>query len=240
MLRSLIEKTSFIIILTALIIGVGVAKAQNEPQIAPPPTKPPQINPVDDADINFKYSGPINSLGKAEGQGAAQGRDKYVGEFKNGQKSGYGVYEEHTGVRYEGEFANDLANGRGVSLFPFGLIYEGDHKDGYFQGQGTLSLRHVFTYTGEFSNNKFDGYGVLEKYGQMTIKGRFKDGKPNGFCVITVPGGNGYQGEFQNGLLNGLVTFFDYHGKNDYTTFFNKGREVGPREKVRNSLRKLI
>jgi hypothetical protein len=101
-------------------------------------------------------------------------------------------------------------------------------------------LRNVFTYTGAFANNNFDGLGVLEQYGHMKISGRFKDGKLNGFGVITTPNGNGYQGSFVAGQPDGLITFFDHQGQDDYTTFYKNGREIGPRQKVKNSSRKLI
>jgi hypothetical protein len=199
-----------------------------------------QINPVDDADINWAYVGPVNRLGKAEGQGEAKGRDRYVGEFKNGKKSGYGVYMERTGIRYEGQFANDLANGQGVSIFPNGLIYEGEHKDGIFQGQGTLSMRNLFTYTGGFSDSLFNGFGILEKHGQIKIIGDFKNGQLDGFCVVTTPNGKGYQGVFVDGRPNGAFTIFDQQGQEDFTIVFEKGLEKGRRQKLKNSVRKLI
>ncbi|MDR1085166.1 MAG: hypothetical protein LBP22_10010 [Deltaproteobacteria bacterium] len=210
-------------------------------EVQPPPQEPQtaQINPVDDADINALYTGQVNSNGKAEGRGLAKGRDSYVGDFKNGKKSGYGVYiDQRSGLRYEGQFADDLANGQGMSLFPSGWLYEGGFKDGQFSGQGTLRLRNIFNYTGTFLNNNFDGAGIFEQYGVIKIIGHFKSGKLNGFCTVTVPDGSGYQADFVNGQPHGQALFFNYQGQENYTTVFDNGKETGPRQTIANSSRR--
>ncbi len=55
--------------------------------------------------------------GRKHGQGTFyySDGDKYVGQYEDDEKSGYGVYYfMDTGERYEGEWANDMKHGKGV------------------------------------------------------------------------------------------------------------------------------
>lgn len=68
---------------------------------------------VKDADIANDYSGACQN-GLANGKGTAVGRDRYVGEFRDGEKNGKGVYTWANGSRYEGEYSNDRKDGFGT------------------------------------------------------------------------------------------------------------------------------
>jgi uncharacterized membrane protein YhaH (DUF805 family) len=51
--------------------------------------------------------------------------DKYIGDYKNGQKNGIGIYTFANGERYEGEFKDDMFHGNGTYYFADGTKEEG-------------------------------------------------------------------------------------------------------------------
>jgi hypothetical protein len=69
---------------------------------------------VNDSDISREYSGGCFE-GLADGKGNANGRDKYLGEFKQGNKHGFGTYDNNdNNTKYVGEFKNDKKSGFGI------------------------------------------------------------------------------------------------------------------------------
>ncbi|HIC60472.1 MAG TPA: hypothetical protein EYO71_10420 [Rhodospirillales bacterium] len=50
---------------------------------------------------------------------------KYVGEFKNGRRSGQGTYTTEWGYSYVGEWSLDSEHGHGTEIFPNGDRYVG-------------------------------------------------------------------------------------------------------------------
>ena len=61
--------------------------------------------------------------------------DKYVGEFKDGNKNGQGTYIYANGNTYVGEFKDDERNGQGVFYAANGSIKQsGIWKDNEFVG----------------------------------------------------------------------------------------------------------
>ena len=65
--------------------------------------------------------------------------DKYVGEFKDGNRTGQGTYAWANGDKYVGEFKDGKIEGQGTFTFASGNKYEGEFKDGNFNGQGTMT-----------------------------------------------------------------------------------------------------
>lgn len=54
--------------------------------------------------------------------------DNYIGDYKNGQKNGIGIYTFANGERYEGEFKDDMFHGNGTYYF-----LDGTKKEGVFE-----------------------------------------------------------------------------------------------------------
>ena len=65
--------------------------------------------------------------------------DKYVGEFKDGNRTGQGTYTFADGDKYVGELKDGKIEGQGTFTFASGNKYEGEFKDGNFNGQGTMT-----------------------------------------------------------------------------------------------------
>ena len=75
---------------------------------------------------------------------------EYTGEYRNGQKHGYGRMVWSNGMEYVGTFENDEIWGKGKFTFPDGSVYKGDVENGMLVGFGTyiwqdwLDLERIF------------------------------------------------------------------------------------------------
>ncbi|WP_443636098.1 trypsin-like peptidase domain-containing protein [Candidatus Njordibacter sp. Uisw_058] len=111
--------------------------------------------------------------------------NKYVGEWKDNQKTGQGIFTWKSGNIYVGQFKDNKNTGQGILTFASGDKYSGGFKDSSFYGQGT------YTY----------------KSGRVD-KGTWKDGKLNGQAIVTFVNGNKYVGEFKDDKrTKGTYTF---------------------------------
>ena len=80
--------------------------------------------------------------------------DKYVGEWKDGQKNGQGTYTWSNGNKYLGEYKDGKFHGQGTLTFPpDGGGYVGEFKDGEYHGQGTYTSPDGNKYVGEWKDN---------------------------------------------------------------------------------------
>jgi len=125
---------------------------------------------------------------------------KYVGEFKNGLRSGQGTATwAALGDKYVGEFKDDKANGLGTHTWKDGEKYVGEHKNGKKHGQGTTTRKDGYKYVGEYKNDKRHGQGTdiwPESFGYKYV-GEFKNGKKHGQGTETRKGEKKYVGEFK-------------------------------------------
>jgi hypothetical protein len=109
-----------------------------------------------DPELQNSYVGGCKD-GKAEGQGTAEGRAVYSGDFHEGRKHGRGVKTWPWGDRYEGEFANDAKHGTGNYTWGERSAFAGDR------------------YEGGFANDKRNGYGVYVWASGDAYAGPWKD-----------------------------------------------------------------
>jgi len=100
---------------------------------------------------------------------------RYVGDYKNGKRTGFGTLTMANGNRYEGEFKHDKKTGFGVYTWQNGNRYEG--RIPVIENQ-QLILPH-FT-TGIFKNDKRTGKGVFFRANGEKYEGEFRDGKRHG------------------------------------------------------------
>ena len=62
---------------------------------------------------------------------------RYEGDFRDGKRTGRGVYTWASGDSYEGEFRDDLFHGRRVHTYADGRRWEGNYVDGKPHGRGS-------------------------------------------------------------------------------------------------------
>ncbi len=136
------------------------------------------------------------------GTGTFSNGDKYVGEYKDGNRNGLGTFynqgeSQFKGDKYVGEFKGGQFNGQGTYTSANGDEYGGQFKDNYFNGQGTYYFQ---------ANNRFKG----DKY-----VGEYKDGKRNGQGTYTFANGNKHVGEWMDDKPNGQG--IEYHASGSVT-----------------------
>ena len=121
------------------------------------------------------------------------------GDCSNGQ----GTVVLQDGRRYVGEFKDGIRSGRGLMTFPDGTKYLGDWQKDKPNGQGTLSSSGKFEYAGEFSNGVRHGQGSLETVDGKKYVGQWQNDVPHGQGRIIYPDKSEFVGQFENGRRNG-------------------------------------
>ena len=92
---------------------------------------------------------------------------KYIGNFKQGRRSGYGVLHGED-TTYKGNWEEDAYNGEGQLLMKNKFLYKGEFNNGMMQGKGEITLYHPNSkspkevYSGDFKNNERCGHGKVE------------------------------------------------------------------------------
>ena len=129
------------------------------------------------------------------------------GDCTNGQ----GTFVLPDGRRYVGEFKEGVRTGRGVMTYPDGSQYEGDWQNDKPYGKGTFSSVGKFEFNGDFVNGVRHGQGTLETVDGKKYVGQWQDDVPHGQGRIISPGREEFAGQFVNGRRNGQgeVTYTD-------------------------------
>jgi hypothetical protein len=138
--------------------------------------------------------------------------DKYVGEYKDGKRNGRGTQTRLSGEKYIGEFKDDQYNGQGTYTWPNGEKYIGEFKDDKLDGQGTRTFPDGAKYVGKFRDDKGNGHGTYTWPDGIKHVGEYKDGKRNGRGTQTWPSGEKYIGEFKDGKFDGQGTLYRPNG----------------------------
>ena len=112
---------------------------------------------------------------------------RYMGEWENDRKSGYGVASDlsHT-KQYMGNWAAGARTGVGITLYPNGDFMEGVFTLGKMSGQGILITNEGTCYNGEFADEGLlGGRGVMTLHSGEIIDGTFSGawGEPAGVKV---------------------------------------------------------
>ena len=190
-------------------------------------TTPKVSIPSSSSQVNYVNSSTL-SMHTGEVKAVYNDGSTYVGEWKYGNRQGYGRYtssdkkkiyigfwncdlrcgqgrliDEDEG-EYNGNWEKDKMNGQGVYKYKDGRFYKGEWKDGVRSGEGYFIKPGEKTYTGQWENDKPSGEGVLIHLKDGSeYKGEFKNGVPNGEGVLLFSSGNKYNGQWKNGIQHG-------------------------------------
>lgn len=142
--------------------------------------------------LNLKPSwrGGVNNQGQAHGKGTLEWRksdeanygseglmSRYVGELKNGMRSGRGKIEYKSGARYDGEWKANLKHGQGEYFREDGSYYKGEFQDDQESGKGVLIATHGEVYEGSFQHGKKHGSGTTRLPSGKSYASEWIDGK---------------------------------------------------------------
>jgi hypothetical protein len=147
---------------------------------------------------------------------------KYIGEFKNGSRSGLGNYYFGNGDTYSGEFANGQPNGVGTYLYTDGKIVKGRFRDNVFVGEikttqqpdsskstdidkpsspaqcpGIDTSKQTFTDQVRSWNNCVGEYD----FGSNILRGFFKNGLPDGRVNLRDKNGWSLTATWEKGVM---------------------------------------
>ncbi|CDW71378.1 UNKNOWN [Stylonychia lemnae] len=165
--------------------------------------------------------------------------DIYVGQWRNGETSGYGVYTANSGQKYEGTWKHSCKHGKGTETFPNGDVYVGNYKGGYPQGQGKMMHKDGSIYEGNFDRGvklgKGRWYKTVKKDDYIQKKkikidyvyiGDFQNNKKNGYGVFTWGQISTYEGQFSNDHRHGFGVCQWYDGSK-YEGEWRQGVQYG-------------
>ena len=134
----------------------------------------------------------------------------YVGEFKEGLRSGYGrmSYQNEslecleisdTIGEYEGQWKRDRRHGRGKMTYKNGIIYEGQYReDRRHNVSGSVQFPSGDRYTGLWVNDLMNGFGRYEEAGGAVVCGMFVQGALGKEGVLEMAEGGKYEGDVRN------------------------------------------
>lgn len=185
------------------------------------------------------YKGNKNSrFGKPHGFGELEmSTGIYQGEWKNGEKEGFGVLilrsnarRGHKGYTYEGEWKNDEMSGYGKLVHANGDSYSG-YMDEQFDGYGVyIHFNEGIVHKCEYKENLRNGFGTCES-ANMSYSGMYKDDKfVRGRGTIRSPDGV-YTGDLKGDKKlkhgNGTYTYTNgdvYEGQFKNNKRYGKGK----------------
>jgi hypothetical protein len=127
---------------------------------------------------------------------------KYIGEFKNGQRHGQGTLYLPLERVLEGRWRNDELV-EGTANFSDGARYTGTWEFGYRHGKGELIYPDGRKYSGEFHGGNRHGQGIMRYPDGRVYQGEFKNGTRTGTGTMTYPGGLIKTGQFLDGEYMG-------------------------------------
>lgn len=157
---------------------------------------------------------------------------KYLGEFKNDMKSGFGKVWYPNGDVYAGQFKSDKRSGFGMYLYceqvP-ALGYLGYHQDDLYHGIGKISFENSSHYLGAFSFGKMKAdSGRFEFENGDVYEGPIQNSKKSQTGKYTYSSGDEYKGEFHNDLKHGFGEMTMFQKKIKYIGDFRDDYKTGP------------
>ena len=150
------------------------------------------------------YEGDVNINNQRHGFGRLTTvKSVYLGQWRNGEFTGWGRETRRSGKVYEGKYINGLLQGKGILKNNKGVSYVGDFKDSKRHGKGILDT-HKVHYEGDFRDDKLCGKGrIIFKIEGHVYEGQFDNNEINGFGTFKWKNGDSYTGNMLNGKMDG-------------------------------------
>ena len=152
--------------------------------------------------------------------------DYYFGQWKNSQYDGYGCLIIGKKLVYRGFFKNGKKEGFGEEVYPDGDYYDGVFFNGEKNGRGTYLFSDGTNYDGYFKNSAYDGCGLLISGNGDKVQGDFREGKLDGEGDFHWNDGSKFIGDFIDDKKYGRGTHTWNDGKK-YTGYWNNNLACG-------------
>ncbi|KAL4147140.1 hypothetical protein PRNP1_010896 [Phytophthora ramorum] len=134
-------------------------------------------------------------------------RGEYVGEWKDGQRHGYGIERLDNGELFEGYWAHDHHNGPGELVLADGSRFDGFFRRGLWHGSGIRTLANGDRISGDFHDGFLDGPGAVEYADGSHYAGAMWHTRRHGHGALVFPNGDRYEGPFEDDEMHGEGTF---------------------------------
>ena len=160
---------------------------------------------------------------------------KYIGDFLNEKRQGYGKFLKANNSYYVGEWFNDYEHGNGIIYSDMNpesknIIYEGEFQNGKPNGFGKCFYENGNYYEGEFLEGVRHGKGIIYyKNGKIKYEGNFIRDICEGQGKYIWENGEYYIGDFHNNLREGKGKEYYNDGTLQYDGDFllNKYHGIG-------------
>ena len=152
--------------------------------------------------------------------------DKYVGDYKNDERTGYGTYTWANGDKYVGDFKCDKRTGYGTYYWKEGDKYVGDFKCDERTGNGTYYYPNGDKYVGEFLNGKKHGKGTFYRLSGIREEAEFRDDWFHGKTTVYFKNRLISEEEYDTGVLHGKRINYPLTNVREECTFVN-GKKQG-------------
>ncbi|KAL4490320.1 hypothetical protein ABPG72_004359 [Tetrahymena utriculariae] len=138
---------------------------------------------------------------------------KYIGDWKDNKKDGFGIQFYGNGDKYEGGWQNNVRNGQGTFWVCEGKNklrreYTGDWVDDKKTGKGTMFYNNGDRYDGLWLDDKPHDEGRMIYANGDVYEGQWFVGKRSGYGVMTKRNGDHFEGHWVNDKREGQGSYF--------------------------------
>jgi hypothetical protein len=151
-----------------------------------------------------QYFGELNEKNERNGYGKVNYStgDSFEGFWKEGKKSGQGLYRFRNGGSYLGNFFEDSPSGVGKRVYSSGNFYEGNFVAGKKSGNGIMTFKNGDIYQGEWDNDDIHGYGEYIWNTGDRFVGNFQRDVRHGPGILYLVTGEVVEGFWKNNILD--------------------------------------
>ena len=122
----------------------------------------------------------------------------YSGNWKNGQKWGFGSKTYNNGDKYQGNWQEDKKSGQGTYEFADGSYYYGNWSQNEYSGNG-IWVSGAVSYNGTWQNGLKSGQGTFVFFSGDKYVGEWMNDMMSGYGKYIYLNGNVNEGLFENG-----------------------------------------
>ncbi|ETO78252.1 hypothetical protein F444_06744 [Phytophthora nicotianae P1976] len=137
---------------------------------------------------------------------------RYVGQWKENQRHGKGIYQGVDGYEYAGDWVDGTKHGVGILTLPSGERFVGHFESGKFHGTGVFCAANGDRYKGQFQDNRPNGFGKFKKVTGDRYIGRTVDGLACGVGTLSTADGEVYKGHWEKDFRHGSGVCFYPNG----------------------------